>query len=204
MGAPRAWTTVSGLTPADKAIAVQGDESMRTVNFDPAFARVEIDTSVTPPRVKVTGGATISALGESIEDLEREIEGLDERLDELEAKQFTPTELQSTSYNADIWEHVLVDMDAASGDLTITLPPSSLLNVGARIKVSDISVGGGIGVGGYIKISATFASGSAGHFATSPYSVAADIPNGGSKVGAFIDLIDVGTGWFVVAEGCRP
>jgi hypothetical protein len=56
--APRAWTTITGQTPASAAVAIQGQETLRTVYFDPAFARVEIDTSVNPPRAKITSGLT--------------------------------------------------------------------------------------------------------------------------------------------------
>jgi hypothetical protein len=52
--APRAWVTISGQTPAGAAFAKNGEESLRTVYFDPAFARVTVDTSVNPPRVVVS------------------------------------------------------------------------------------------------------------------------------------------------------
>jgi hypothetical protein len=46
--------TISGQTPAGAAFAKNGEESLRTVYFDPAFARVTVDTSVNPPRLVVS------------------------------------------------------------------------------------------------------------------------------------------------------
>ena len=56
MAAARAWTTVGGQNPNGDTRFINGEGASRTVYFDPEFARVEVDTSVTPPRVMVTAG----------------------------------------------------------------------------------------------------------------------------------------------------
>jgi hypothetical protein len=58
-----------------------GQEALRTVYFDPAFARVSIDTSVTPPRVKIvkpppTIDPDMTALEQRVTDLEAEVAAL--------------------------------------------------------------------------------------------------------------------------------
>lgn len=68
MGAPRAWTTVAGQDTNDRPLAILGQEALRTVYFDPDFARVEVDTSVSPPRVFVSSPA--------VDNLQRDLNAL--------------------------------------------------------------------------------------------------------------------------------
>jgi hypothetical protein len=124
------------------------------------------------------------------------------RVTALEAR-FTPTALKTANYTAVAWEHVLVDMAAAAGNVTITMPTSPAPSVGDRVKVSDVSTGGGVGVGFTLRVAATFAPTSTTHYAASPYAVA-DIGSGGSVVGANAELVYVGTGWYVATEACQP
>lgn len=58
--APRAWTSIAGQSPGGAARLIVGEETLRTVYYDPTFARVEVDTTVTPPRVTVTSSAAIA------------------------------------------------------------------------------------------------------------------------------------------------
>lgn len=83
MSTPRAWTSVSGQTTAGKEIVVQGEESLRTVRFDPKLARITVDTSVTPPRIVLTSSvdltpieASVAALGARLTTAEGEIDAL--------------------------------------------------------------------------------------------------------------------------------
>lgn len=54
--APRAWVAVSGQDPNGVEHEFVGQEALRKVRYDPAFARVALDTSVNPPRLVVSAG----------------------------------------------------------------------------------------------------------------------------------------------------
>jgi hypothetical protein len=113
-------------------------------------------------------------------------------------------------YNAQPWEHVLVNFNtAAPGDIPITLPPL----VGqhgeeCRVRVTDVSADGGVGNGAALRIVGPFAQIPGGHYAASGY-VVAKLEAGGvemSRRGASIELhgsLAFG-GWLVVAEGYQP
>ena len=210
MGAPRAWTTVSGQDTDERPLAVVGQESLRTVYFNPNFARIEIDTTVTPPRVVVSSPA-LEALDRGLDDLADELDAaeaattaLAARVTALETKRFTLTAQKDADYTAVAWEHVLVDMDAAAGDVTITMPTSPAPAINDRVRVSDVSADGGVGLGFALKVAASFGLTSTTHYASSPYSVAFSASDGGSLRGASIELVYAETGWFVVSETCKP
>jgi hypothetical protein len=229
MGAPRAWTTVSGQTEASVPLAVVGQEALRTVHYHPDVFSIAIDTTVIPPRVVVssppieellrdldtltdrvtaaeativTQAATIASHTTSIGTLTAALALLTPRVTALEALRWTTTPIKTADYTAVAWQHVLVDMDAALGNVSITLPASSVGTAGARVRVSDVSVDGGAGAGFAMRIVCVFATASAGHYAASPYVIASDSAN--SLIGASIELLDTGAGWFVVSETCRP
>lgn len=196
MGAARAWTTISGQTPASVVIAVVGQEATRTVYFDPDFARVEVDSGVSPPRAKITT-STVQPL--QIAALQEALTALAARVTTLEAQRLTITTLKTANYTAVAWDHVLVNLAAAAGNVTITMPTSPAPTVGDRVRVSDISTTGGI-PGKRLLVAATFAP---SHYATSPYAVG-DIGAGQSIIGANADLVYTAAGWYVVGETVEP
>ena len=78
MGAPRAWTTISGQTVAGRALSIVGQEALRTVYFDPSFARIELDTTSTPPRVVVYASATVATLQADVAALTARVQALED------------------------------------------------------------------------------------------------------------------------------
>jgi hypothetical protein len=190
MGAPRAWTAVSGQTTDGTERTIVGEEALRKVRFDPAFARIELDSTVAPPRVVVSAApAAVDVVGLIV--------ALTARVAVLEAKQFTTTSLKVADYVAVAWEHVLVSL--SSGSISVTLPASSAPTAGARIRVSDVSPQSAEA----LTIACTFYAPVGGYYATSPY-VVADDGGGVSLEGASIELLDTGAGWVIVSETCRP
>ena len=87
MGAARAWVSVSGQTPIGSGITVQGEEALRTVYFDPTFARVTKDTSSTPPRAVISAAPELVAMladyGARIVALEAIVAELDAFVDKV-------------------------------------------------------------------------------------------------------------------------
>jgi hypothetical protein len=169
--------------------------------YDPQMLLLP-EGSIAGAKYTVVSDADLAVLQGTITELSGQITTLAARVTALEAR-FTPTALKAADYTAVAWEHVLVDMAAAAGNVTITMPTSPAPAVGDRVKVSDVAAGGGVGVGFTLRVATTFAPTSTTHYAASPYAVA-DIGSGGSVVGANAELVYVGTGWYVVAEGCQP
>jgi hypothetical protein len=191
MGAPRAWTAVSGQTTDGTERTIVGEEALRKVRFDPAFARIELDSTVAPPRVVVSAApAAVDVVGLIV--------ALTARVTALEAKQFTTTSLKVADYVAVAWEHVLMSL-ASAGSMSVTLPASSAPTAGARVRVSDVSPYSGE----TLSIVCTFYSPAGGYYATSPH-VVADDGAGVSLEGASIELLDTGAGWVIVSDTCLP
>lgn len=156
----------------------------------PTYERDGLRTSVGP-----FSGAAITIVSTT------ELQTLNDRATALEAKRLTVTSLKTANYTAASWQHVLVDMDAASGDVTITMPASPATN--DRVQVTDISVDGGYGNGRTLKVACPFAAASGGNWAgSSPFSVAYSSGLGGSLKGASIELVYIGTGWIIASETC--
>lgn len=116
---------------------------------------------------------------------------------------WTQTALLTANHTAVAWQHVLVDFGGASGDITISLPASSLPTKNARVKISEVSADGGVGSGYALKVSGAMATTAGGVYSEPPYIVAND-GFGSSKVGAWIELLDTGAGWLPVGIGCVP
>lgn len=199
----------------DDTLTVEGNEAQRVIKVTGGLT-LSINTSVTPPQLEISASslataaslATLStaltALTTRVTNAETAATALAARVTELERKQFAKTALKTASYTAAAWEHVLVDMGSASADVEITLPTSPAPTINDRVRITDVAADGGVGGGLTLKILGTFAvPGSAG-YASSPYSVAYSAGDGGSLEGATIELVYVGTGWFVVSEGAKP
>lgn len=164
---------------------------------------------VTHNGVKLPGCTRLDIVGgdlevvtdtDSVQTYRLDLSALEARIEALEAKRFSVTPLKSANYTAASWEHVLVDMDAASGDLSVTLPASPAVN--DRVKITDISQEGGYGNGFRLRVACTFAVGSLGNWAASPFSVAYSAGQGGSLKGASCELVYIGTGWIIASETC--
>lgn len=163
--------------------------------YDPVFGWTNVINELVD--AVNSSGADLTALEARVTAAEADIAALSGLV------AWTQTPLKTENYTAVAWQHVLVDMDGAGGDVTITLPASSLVTKDARVRISDVASDGGLGRGAALKVAATFASTTGGHFAASPY-VIADNGAGLSRQGANIELLDTGAGWLVVQEGCRP
>jgi hypothetical protein len=120
------------------------------------------------------------------------------RVTALEGKQLVTTAVKTADYTAASWEHVLVNLVSAAGDVTITMPPSPAVN--DRVRVSDVSATAGFGAGKRLLVAATFA---ASHYASSPYAVG-EVGGGESLKGANAELVYTADGWRVVAETVEP
>jgi hypothetical protein len=156
-----------------------------------------IANAATPPTTNPTGGVILYVEGGVLKS--RDPNGLTT----LIAPNWKQTALKTADYTAAAFEHVLVDMDAAAADVTITLPASTAATKDFRVRISDVSVGGGVAVGFAMKVSGTMATTFDAPYSTSPYIVA---NNGGgqSRVGAWIEMLDTGAGWLPVGIGCVP
>lgn len=189
-------------TVSFSAIAEEAVRTLRFIGFtatkrtSDGIARIDLEL----PLSAYATDADLAALGATIS---ASIETLSSRISALEAKQWTQSTLKIANYPTVAWEHVLVDLDGASGDVTITLPASSLSTKNARVRVTDVSADGGVSGGVAVKIACTFVTTSGGYYAVSPYVVAND-GSGLSRRGATIELLDTGAGWLVVQEGCQP
>lgn len=143
----------------------------------------------------------ITTLQGQVATLTTAVGTLNTRVTALETQRLTPTALKSADYTAVAWQHVLVDMAAAAGNVTITMPTSPAPTVGDRVRVSDVSASGGSGK--ELRVAATFAPTSTTHYAVSPYPIG-EVGGGESLKGANAELVYVGTGWYVVAETVEP
>lgn len=81
MGAPRAWTSISGQTAAGKEIVVSGEEALRTIRIDPDLATIAVDTGANPPRVVVSAAMIIAGLDARVAALEAQLAALLARVD---------------------------------------------------------------------------------------------------------------------------
>jgi hypothetical protein len=200
-GGARAWVAVSGQTTDGTPRAIIGEEALRTVYFDPTFARIELDSTVAPPRVVVSAApAAVDVVGLIV--------ALTARVAVLEAKAWAPTSVKIVDYTAVAWQHVYVNLGLASADVTIAMPTSPAPTVGDRVRVTETSPGGGgASLNLALKISCSFAPIDDGYYAASPY-IVADNAASYSLEGATIELEYVtnqfGSGWLIVSETCRP
>lgn len=145
--APRAWVTISGQSPAGAAATIIGQESLRTVYFDPAFARIETDTSVTPHRVTVTGGADGTALGARVDAVEDDIATINDRITTVEQGGSWAVSVpfegnaapESLALEVGRFHRIDLSVYGVTDVLTCTLPLASSENVGRKIAVSEIS-----------------------------------------------------------------
>lgn len=146
MGAPRAWTTISGKTPGGADLAVQGEEALRTAHFDPDFCRIEIDTSVNPPRVLITSPA-VDELERDLNTLTNSVTALAARVTALEAggRWTVPNIVVGTtgpeSANLVLGSFHRFDLSSYGSfdTMTATLPLVTAGSVGRRVAVTEVT-----------------------------------------------------------------
>jgi hypothetical protein len=161
MSSVRSVVSVTGFSDNGDPVTVQG-EPTRTLHFNAGEFSVSSDTSVTPPRAKVSLKAAfvsvITALGETVAGLATSVTTL------LEFK--TNAEPYATAGGrwgipetfvgatppetivASVGDYIRVDLDAygASGVCTVELPEANEGRVGQRIRIAEIT-GNTIGPG---------------------------------------------------------
>jgi hypothetical protein len=194
--APKPVIRIEGYDSDGDAATIEAERANRVLAFDTNFS-ITKNTASDPERIDIALAADGIPL--QISTLQEQVSALTARVTALEGKQFTLTALKTADYTAAAWQHVLVNMAAAAGDVTITMPTSPAPSAGDRVRVSDVSTTGGVAVGRLL-VAATFAP---SHYASSPYSVG-DIGAGESIIGANAELVYTAAGWYVVAETVEP
>jgi hypothetical protein len=193
--APKPVIRVEGYDSDGDATTIEAERANRVLAFDTNFS-ITKNTASDPERIDIALASNGIPL--QISTLQEQLTALTARVTALEAKQFSITALKTADYTAAVWQHVLVDLVTAAGDVTITMPPSPAVN--DRVRVSDVSATAGVGAGKRLLVAATFA---ASHYATSPYAVG-EVGGGESLKGASAELVYAADGWRVVAETVEP
>jgi hypothetical protein len=200
MGAPKPVIRIEGYDSDGDAATIEAERANRVLAFDTNFS-ITKNTASDPERIDIALAADGIPL--QISTLQEQVSALTARVTALEAKQFVPTAIKTANYTAVAWEHVLVDLVTAAGNVTITMPTSPAPSVGDRVKVSDVSATGGVGAAKNLLVAATFATVTGGHYAVSPYAIG-DVGAGETLKGATAELIYVGTGWLVTLDTVEP
>jgi hypothetical protein len=129
---------------------------------------------------------------------------LDKRVADLETRRWVLVGPVDADTKAQPYEHIIVNLATSADDVRIDLPPPNPIEAGSRVRVSEVSADGGAGNGRRLLVAGKFSPVAGLSWPVSPYAVGAVTTGDDSEIGAWIELVDIGDGWLIVAEGHRP